>query len=327
MPKEKPALKSLAHEVSTLGGFIAGGIAACGAVTFTNPIELIKTRMQLQGELSAKSEAPRLYKNPLQAAVVIFKNEGFRGLQQGLLCGYVYQIGLNGCRIGLYEPSRFYLTKLLNPGDFRENAWEIPQTVLINVLAGFVSGSAGAVIANPFFLIKTRMQSYNKANAKLKVNVGQQTYYKGIADGVRQIYSAEGLKGLFRGVDAAVLRTGAGSSAQLPVYNLTKHYLMDHNILADGSVGLHFASSSMAGLGVAIVMNPWDVVLTRLYNQKGDLYKGPVDCFTKTIRTEGPTALYKGFWAQLFRVGPHSILTLMFMEQAMKLVYKVESRI
>lgn len=30
--------------ISNLGGFIAGGVAACGAVTVTNPIELIKTR-------------------------------------------------------------------------------------------------------------------------------------------------------------------------------------------------------------------------------------------------------------------------------------------
>ncbi|KAJ1949933.1 Mitochondrial oxaloacetate carrier protein, partial [Dispira parvispora] len=31
-------------------GFLAGGLAACGAVTFTNPWEVVKTRLQLQGE-------------------------------------------------------------------------------------------------------------------------------------------------------------------------------------------------------------------------------------------------------------------------------------
>lgn len=323
MATEKTESKQLSQQVSTFGGFIAGGIAACGAVTFTNPIELIKTRMQLQGELSATSNAPKLYKNPFQAAVVIYKNEGLRGLQQGLFCGYIYQIGLNGCRIGFYEPSRKWLTKTLYPLQYTDDG-PVPQNLLINVLAGFSSGLAGAIIANPFFLIKTRMQSFNKASASLSISVGQQTYYKSVFDGLRQIFNAEGFKGLFRGTDAAVLRTGAGSAAQLPVYNFTKNYLLKHNILEDGLIGLHFVSSSAAGLGVAIVMNPWDVVLTRLYNQKGDLYKGPVDCFAKTIKTEGPTALYKGFWAQLFRVGPHSILTLMFMEQAMKLVFLVE---
>lgn len=302
-------------KVSTLGGFIAGGVAACGAVTFTNPIELIKTRMQLQGELMKKSDVPKLYKNPIQAFVTIYKKEGIKGLQKGLVCGYYYQLALNGCRIGLYEPSR----KIIAQYAMGITDGPIPQSVPLNVTAGFISGSAGAVLASPFFLVKTRMQSYTKFNA-----VGQQTYYKGAFDGIKTIYSAEGFKGLYRGVDAAILRTGAGSAAQLPVYFYTKNILINHGF-DDNSFGLHLLSSSMAGLGVAIVMNPWDVILTRVYNQSGNLYKGPIDCFSKTIKSEGFGALYKGFWAQLFRIGPHSILTLMFMEQCMKGMYKIES--
>ncbi|EGW31735.1 mitochondrial oxaloacetate carrier protein [Spathaspora passalidarum NRRL Y-27907] len=324
IPKRK---KTAQEKVSTFGGFLAGGLAACGAVTFTNPIELIKTRMQLQGELSKTSaNAVRLYKNPFQAFLVIYKNEGIRGLQQGLMCGYYYQLGLNGCRIGLYEPSRKFLTQYLTPSKYVENGI-IPQNLSINVLAGFISGSAGAVLASPFFLIKTRMQSYTKASNLQGATVGQQTYYKGAWDGIAKIYTSEGFKGLYRGVDAAILRTGAGSAAQLPVYNLTKNFLLKHDIVADHSIGLHFISSSMAGLGVAIVMNPWDVILTRMYNQKGNLYTGPLDCFRKTISIEGPAALYKGFWAQLFRIGPHSILTLMFMEQCMKAMVSIEQRL
>lgn len=52
--------KSSSQKISTVGGFIAGGLAACGAVTFTNPIELVKTRMQLQGELSGAKIDPLL---------------------------------------------------------------------------------------------------------------------------------------------------------------------------------------------------------------------------------------------------------------------------
>ncbi|KAG7665766.1 OAC1 [[Candida] subhashii] len=325
VPKKKT---NAAENVSTLGGFLAGGIAACGAVTFTNPIELIKTRMQLQGELTkASKDAVKLYKNPIQAFAVIYRNEGIVGLQQGLMCGYYYQLGLNGCRIGLYEPSRYYLTKYINPSKFDEFG-VIPQNLPINVMAGFISGSAGAVLASPFFLVKTRMQSFSKAaTSSSGLAVGQQTYYKSAWEGLAQIYKAEGVKGLYRGVDAAVLRTGAGSAAQLPVYNLTKNFLLKHDLVEDHSIGLHFASSSMAGLGVAIVMNPWDVILTRMYNQKGNLYSGPIDCFKKTISIEGPGALYKGFWAQLFRIGPHSILTLMFMEQCMKAMVKIENRL
>lgn len=324
MSSDSKPVKQKTQPISTLGGFIAGGLAACGAVTFTNPIELIKIRMQLQGELSRTSNAPKVYKNPFQAFGYIYKHEGIRGLQQGLLCGYYYQIGLNGCRLGLYEPSRYYLTKYLDSDNFTEGH-PVPQNLLINVFAGTISGAAGAIIASPFFLIKTRMQSYNRTHSAQAV--GQQTHYKGVVDGFSQIYRAEGFKGLFRGVDAAVLRTGAGSSAQLPVYNATKNYLLKNKIVEDGSLSLHFLASSAAGLGVAIVMNPCDVVLTRVYNQKGNLYSGPIDCFAKTFKAEGLGAFYKGFWAQLFRIGPHSILTLMFMEQILKVAVKVDHKL
>lgn len=38
------ALSRPKKQISTFGGFVAGGIAACGAVTLTNPIEIVKTR-------------------------------------------------------------------------------------------------------------------------------------------------------------------------------------------------------------------------------------------------------------------------------------------
>lgn len=305
--------KSASQKISTVGGFIAGGIAACGAVTFTNPIEIVKTRMQLQGELA--SHVTKVYKNPFQALGKIYHNEGIRGLQKGLVCAYIYQIGLNGCRLGLYEPVR----KAVNSVVFAGEDPVKKQSVPVNVIAGATSGISGAIVGSPLFLIKTRMQSYSEALA-----VGDQTHYKSTLDGLVQIFKKDGVKGWFRGVDAAIIRTGMGSSVQLPIYNYTKQFLQRHDLVSDGT-GLHLLSSTAAGLGVGVVMNPGDVVLTRMYNQKGSHYKGPLDCFVKTVRIEGVGALYKGFFAQLMRIAPHTILTLTFMEQTMKLVQKVES--
>lgn len=304
------------QKISTAGGFIAGGLAACGAVTFTNPIELVKTRMQLQGELS-KTKGPRIYKNPLQALGLIYKNEGIRGIQKGLVCAYIYQLGLNGCRLGLYEPARNILNSLFYPDSDPRRIQNIP----INIVAGATSGIAGAIIGSPMYLIKTRMQSYSK-----QIQIGEQTHYTSAWQGLKSIYKAEGVAGLFRGVDAAILRTGAGSAAQLPLYNFTKHEMMKSGYFGTGPA-LHLSASVVAGFGVGIVMNPWDVILTRVYNQKGDLYSGPIDCLVKTVKSEGIFALYKGFGAQILRIAPHTVLTLMFMEQTMPLIYSIEARL
>lgn len=71
---------------TTLGAFVAGGIAACGAVTVTHGFETVKIRLQLQGELQAKGTAPKLYTGVGHGLKVIIKNEGFKGLLRGINC-------------------------------------------------------------------------------------------------------------------------------------------------------------------------------------------------------------------------------------------------
>ncbi|EDO19625.1 hypothetical protein Kpol_1018p165 [Vanderwaltozyma polyspora DSM 70294] len=313
--KEVVVEKTAAQKISKFGSFTAGGIAACIAVTFTNPIELVKIRMQLQGELAAVGEG--IYKNPIQGVGVIFRNEGIMALQKGLNAAYIYQIALNGSRLGFYEPIRTASNRALFPGQDPHKK----QSVAVNVFSGASSGIIGAVIGSPLFLVKTRLQSYSEA-----FKIGEQTHYRGVWDGLKTIYRSEGIRGLYRGIDAAILRTGAGSSVQLPIYNTAKNFLLKNRLMKDGPL-LHLTASTISGMGVAVVMNPWDVILTRIYNQKGDLYKGPIDCFIKTVRIEGVSALYKGFEAQIFRIAPHTILCLTFMEQTMKLVYSVEKKI
>lgn len=72
---------------------------------------------------------------------------------------------------------------------------------------------------------------------------------------------------------------------------------------------------------MAITITPPDVILTRLYNQplddagKGKYYSGVVDCLIKIVKTEGPSALYKGFWPSYLRVAPHSTLVLVFYDE------------
>ncbi|KAK9354573.1 mitochondrial carrier domain-containing protein [Lipomyces doorenjongii] len=297
-------------QLSSLSGFTAGAIAACGAVTVTNPIEIVKTRMQLQGELHARGETKKVYTGLFQALRVIFKNEGIRGWQRGLGSAYVYQVGLNGCRLGFYEPIRRRLADYLL-GDPEKS------TLGINVFSGAVSGIMGAISGSPFFLVKTRMQSYSPV-----FQVGTQTHYTSLWNGLSSIYKTEGFAGLYRGCGSAVVRTGFGSSVQLPIYNYCKSVLETYSI-AQGPAQ-HLMSSAVSGVGVCVVMNPWDVIMTRMYNQRGNLYSGLLDCLVKTVSIEGPLALYKGFFAHLMRIGPHTILTLTFMEQTRKLMMWVE---
>lgn len=67
--------------------------------------------------------------------------------------------------------------------------------------------------------------------------------------------------------------------------------------------------------------------MSRMYNQTGNLYSGVLDCFLKTVKTEGILAIYKGYFAHLARILPHTILTLSLAEQTNKLMRKFEDRV
>ncbi|EWC48205.1 hypothetical protein DRE_02309 [Drechslerella stenobrocha 248] len=299
---------------TTIGGFLAGGMAACGAVTVTNPFEVVKTRLQLQGELASRSQVQRVYTGIFQALRLIYRTEGLRGTQKGLGCAYIYQVLLNGSRLGFYEPIRSSAAFLVS-GD------RAKQTPYVNVFAGALSGIIGGIAGSPFFLFKTRLQSYSPA-----FPVGTQHAYRNFVEAARTIYSAEGVRGLYRGVTSAIVRTGAGSSVQLPTYFLAKRQIEKYGLLEEGPLK-HVAASTCSGFAVCLVMHPPDTVMSRMYNQNGNLYSSLADCFVKTVKAEGVFALYKGVTAHLARILPHTILTLSLAEQTNKLVEAVERRI
>ena len=77
----------------------------------------------------------------------------------------------------------------------------------MNLSSGASSGIVGAILGNPLFLVKARIQAFSPSHP-----VGAQHAYKGGFDALTSIFKAEGVKGLWRGVDAAMLRTAMGSS-------------------------------------------------------------------------------------------------------------------
>ena len=156
---------------------------------------------------------------------------------------YIYQMILNGCRLGFYEPLRKGITTALYSDSSR-------QSLGINIFSGAASGILGAAAGSPFFLVKTRLQSYSPF-----LPVGTQHPYRNAWDGLRQIHGAEGVGGLYRGIGAAMVRTGFGSSVQLPTYFFAKRQLVQHIGMKEGPA-LHLASSTASGVVVCIFMHP-----------------------------------------------------------------------
>lgn len=57
----------------------------------------------------------------------------------------------------------------------------------------------------------------------------------------------------------------------------------------------HFTAAFAAGFCTTVVASPVDVVKTRFMNSSSGQYSGAINCALTMLKTEGPTAFYKGY--------------------------------
>ncbi|XP_075376737.1 solute carrier family 25 member 34 isoform X3 [Mycteria americana] len=286
---------------------VLGAAAGCLACLLTNPLEVVKTRLQLQGELQPPGTYPRPYRGVLRAAGAVCRADGLRGLQKGLAAGLLYQGLMNGVRFYCYSRAE-------------DAGWTgYPGGT---VAAGAVAGAVGAFVGSPAYLVKTHLQAQTLA----AVAVGHQHNHESISGAFESIYKQHGVAGLWRGVTGAMPRVAVGSAAQLATFASAKDWVCERQWFGEGSWAAVLAGGMVSGVAVAVTMTPFDVVSTRLYNQPvdadgtGKLYRGFLDCILQISSKEGLLGLYKGIGAVYLRLGPHTVLSLFFWDELRKMV-------
>lgn len=299
---------------------LTGGLAACCACFFSNPLEVVKTRMQLQGELQALGTYKKHYRNVFHAFYTIGKVDGVFALQKGLVPGVAYQFIMNGLRLGTYQQfhnSGFTIDK--NNGSLSYGKC---------VIAGAVSGCIGAFASSPTYMMKTQLQA--RANSAT-IAVGTQHRIDNVWKTLLSIYRTHGILGLWRGASGAMLRVTVGSAVQLSAFSKAKEFFLQQKMFKEGSIVVPIASSMTASVFVVVAMTPFDVVSTRLYNQgvsketgRGLLYNNVFDVFRKILKSEGVFGFYKGIGAHYFRLGPHTILSLVFWDTFRQKIKNIE---
>lgn len=299
--------------------FLIGALSTSCAGFFTNPLEVIKTRMQLQGELKARGKYTVHYRNALHAFYTIAKKDGLIKLQNGLVPALWYQMTMNGFRLGTYQVFVNYgLTKDRN-GDV---------VIYKSIAAGALAGSVGACVGSPFYMVKTHLQS----KSVQQIAVGYQHDHQSMRGAFRSVYSEGGVLGLWRGAFAAMTRVTIGSAVQLTTFSKIKEALAKKKVFAEGSALVSLSASTTSGVVVTLFMTPFDVVSTRIYNQgldsqgNGLLYRGVMDCYLKIFREEGLWGFYKGWGPSFLRLVPHTMLSLLFWDQLREFYGKFKSR-
>lgn len=204
-----------------------------------------------------------------------------------------------------------------------KNKWTDPESGKLSltrkIAAGLVGGGIGAAVGNPADVAMVRMQ----ADGRLPVS--ERRNYAGVGDAIKRMAKQEGVVSLWRGSALTINRAMIVTAAQLASYDQFKEGIVESGAMKDG-LGTHVVASFAAGIVAAVASNPVDVIKTRVMNMKVDArggeaqYKGAWDCAVKTVRAEGPMALYKGFVPTVCRQGPFTVVLFVTLEQVKKLL-------
>ena len=112
------------------------------------------------------------------------------------------------------------------------------------------------------------------------------------------------------------MRNSIINCAELASYDQYKQMLISYEIMND-DIPCHLTSAIGAGLTACIFGSPLDVLTTRHMTQPGK-FSGPADVIKSTLKTEGFTALYKGFIPNFTRLAGFNMVLWLTLEQIRK---------
>ncbi|KAB0793057.1 hypothetical protein PPYR_12677 [Photinus pyralis] len=274
--------------------FLFGGLSGMGATCFVQPLDLVKTRMQIAG-------TTKEYSTTFQAVRGILAKEGLFAMYTGLSAGLLRQATYTTTRLGVYT----WLFEMCSSEGK-------PPSFIMKAALGMGAGVAGAFVGTPAEVALIRMTSDGR------LPLAERRNYKSVFDALIRIVREEGVLALWRGVGPTMGRAMVVNAAQLASYSQAKQLLVSTGYF-DENIFLHFVASMLSGLVTTTASMPVDIAKTRIQNMKiidgKPEYKGGMDVVLKVITKEGPLMLWKGFLPYYARLGPHTVLTFIFLEQ------------
>lgn len=224
-------------KLGPLENFSAACLAGAAMVVFTNPIWLIKTRMQLQIKKIAMSHKgiKRPYSGMVDAARTIVRDEGPLALYKGAVPAMLL-VSHGGVQFVSYEFLKGHFgtyTKAARESSANERNSIIDR--LEDSLGYLTMGGISKIIAStttyPLQVIKARLQQRSQAveiSNEGEVLVSKRDY-KGVIDCTRQILRREGIYGFFKGNIPNAVRVAPSAAITFVVYESVMDLFRERN--------------------------------------------------------------------------------------------------
>ncbi|XP_031441564.1 calcium-binding mitochondrial carrier protein Aralar2 [Clupea harengus] len=174
---------------------LSGACAGGSQVIFTNPLEIVKIRLQVAGEITT---------GPRVSALSVIRDLGFFGLYKGAKACFMRDIPFSA----IYFPCYAHTKASLADEDGRVGPGRL-------LFAGALAGMPAASLVTPADVIKTRLQVAARAG---------QTTYTGVIDCFWKILHEEGPRAFWKGAGARVCRSSPQFGVTLVTYEILQKW-------------------------------------------------------------------------------------------------------
>ncbi|XP_051051834.1 mitochondrial 2-oxodicarboxylate carrier [Phodopus roborovskii] len=272
---------------------VAGGSAGLIEICLMHPLDVVKTRFQVQ----RNTTDPHSYKSLGECFRMIFRREGIFGFYKGILPPILAETPKRAVKFSTFEQYKKLLGYVsLSPG-------------LTFAIAGLGSGLTEAIVVNPFEVVKVGLQ----------VNRNTFTEQPSTFAYARQIIKKEGLglQGLNKGFTATLGRHGIFNMVYFGFYHNVKNIIPDSK---DPTLEFlrKFGIGFLSGTIGSIFNIPFDVAKSRIQGPQpvpGEIkYRKCLKTMVTVYQEEGILALYKGLLPKVMRLGPGGAVMLLVYE-------------
>ncbi|KAB5566435.1 mitochondrial carrier domain-containing protein [Coniochaeta sp. 2T2.1] len=266
--------------------FAAGAIAGVSEICLMYPLDVVKTRVQLQ---TGKGTGADHYNGMLDCFKKIVKNEGFSRLYRGITAPILMEAPKRAVKFAANDKwGKIYRNLFADPTGTNK---------AIPFLTGASAGATEAFVVVPFELVKIRLQD--------KASAGK---YNGMLDVIAKTVKNEGILAMYNGLESTLWRHILWNSGYFGCISQVRS-MMPKATSKKSQILNDVVAGSVGGTIGTVLNTPMDVVKSRIQNSPKipgvvQKYNWAWPAVATVAREEGFAALYKGFLPKVLRLGP-----------------------